>query len=292
MSTQPVGKCVNFRLCPKADSREAIPLAPRDADPVCPSCGQPLLVSTPVVNPRRNALFALAILAVLLLGGAGFALKHFLTKGSAAAVSVPTTKPAPAVAAASPEVAASSLPPAAGPSVAAGSPSSAVASPSPAVPRPAARAVGSGPGAVASTPVETASPGKPHHTVAVPADAPAYSSLVKSADKLDTALHFKRGSGLLDDGATRDLTRLASVLKSAGYRNRKVLVAGFADNTGEPEFSKYLSAKRAQIVVAELTAQGVPVAQTFGFGQIAPIGDNATREGRERNRRVEIFVAR
>jgi flagellar motor protein MotB len=41
-----------------------------------------------------------------------------------------------------------------------------------------------------------------------------------------------------------------------------------------------------------VAALGLTVAQTFGFGQAVPIRDNATLDGQEKNRRVEIFIAR
>ncbi len=264
MLTRTVGRCVNFHLCPKADSREAIPLAARDANPVCPNCRQPLLVSTPVVNPRRNAFVAVGILAVLLLVGLGFALRHYLTSSSIAGVAVPTTAPASAVAVADGSVKTTSRPNAAT----------------------SRRNVNHvGPGGTG------AAPPPPGRTATVPVDAPpAYANLLRTADKADFDIHFQRDSDTLDNNV--DVGRLVSLVKTDGYPARKVFVAGFADNTGDPEYSKLLSAKRAQTVAAELAAHGVTVAQTFGFGQIAPIGDNATPEGREKNRRVEIFVAR
>jgi outer membrane protein OmpA-like peptidoglycan-associated protein len=256
MSTRPVGKCVNFRLCPKADSRQAIPVAARDANRVCPDCSEPLLVSTPVVDRRRNALVAVGIIAVLLFAGLGFALRHYLTSGSIARVAIPATIPVSAAAVANRSVKTTSQ-------------------------RNVNRV-----GFVAAPPLRS-------RTVTIPADAPpAYANLLRTADKVDFALYFKRDSDILDNKANVDVGRLVSLLKTDGYRARKVLVAGFADNTGDPEYSRFLSAKRAQTAAAELASQGVTVAQTFGFGQVAPIRDNATPEGREKNRRVEIFIAR
>jgi outer membrane protein OmpA-like peptidoglycan-associated protein len=272
MSTRPVGKCVNFRQCPKADSREAIPVAASDANPVCPNCSQPLLVTTPVINPRRNALVASGIIAVVLLVGLGFIIRHYLTGGTSAPVAG-----APAAVASSPVASA--------PAAVA---SSHVASTSAPV-KTTSQSSPNGGGLVGSA----AAPPMRSRTVTAPVDAPPkYADLLRTADKVDFAVHFRPDSGILDDKANVDLGRLMPLLKTDRYRARKVLVAGFADNTGEPDYSIFLSTKRAQNVAALLTSQGVTVAQTFGFGQVAPIGDNATREGREKNRRVEIFMAR
>jgi outer membrane protein OmpA-like peptidoglycan-associated protein len=279
MSSRPVGKCVNFRQCPKADGREAIPVAARNANPVCPNCSQALLVTTPVVNPRRNAFVAVVIVAVLLFVGLGLVLRHDLTGGSIARVAIPTPAAAPALAVA-------------------GSPSAVASAPAP---------VASAPVAVASGRVKKTSQGNVNRvgfagtdterppqsrTSTVPVDAPpAYADLLRTADKVDFTLYFKPDSEIPDNDANA-MGHLVSLLKSDGYRARKVVAAGFADKTGEPGYSRLLSAKRAQNVAAVLASQGVAVAQTFGFGQVVPVGDNATREGREKNRRVEIFVAR
>jgi phosphate transport system substrate-binding protein len=130
-------------------------------------------------------------------------------------------------------------------------------------------------------------------TVAIPADAPpAYANLLRTADEVDFAVYFKADSDILDNKAHTDVGRLVSLMSTDGYRTRKLLLAGFADSTGDPEYSRFLSKGRAHSVAAELTSQGLTVAQTFGFGQAVPIRDNATLDGQEKNRRVEIFIAR
>ena len=283
-----------------ADSGQTFPIAARDANPVCPGCGEPLLVSTPVVNPRRNAFVAAGVVALLLLVGLGFALKHYFAGNSIASVAVPTTAPASSVA-----VANNSAQPTSAPSgAAADSSAKPTSAPSGAAADSSAKRT-SAPGVAAAdnsakpTSVKrdgsaggVTSPPPQSHSASIPVDAPPmYADLRRTADKLDFAFQFARGSKSLDDKANADIGRLTSLLKTETYRARKVLIAGFADNTGDPGYSKFLSAQRAQTVAAELTSQGVSVSKTFGFGQVAPTGDNATRAGREQNRRVEIFVA-
>lgn len=133
----------------------------------------------------------------------------------------------------------------------------------------------------------------PSRKVAIPAGAPPiYANLLRTADREDFTIFFDSDSYSLDNKAYVDVRRLVEGVNANGYRARKFVLAGFADNTGEPEYSKLLSEKRAQSVAAELSSLGLTVSQTFGFGQAVPIRDNATLDGQAKNRRVEIFIAR
>lgn len=70
----------------------------------------------------------------------------------------------------------------------------------------------------------------------------------------------------------------------------KVLLQGHADNVGSAAYNRKLSEKRAKAVAAYLISKGVPSKRlsTIGAGSSSPVADNATAEGRARNRRVEI----
>ena len=67
-------------------------------------------------------------------------------------------------------------------------------------------------------------------------------------------------------------------------------VEGHTDNTGSAARNRALSQARARAVVAALAAKGIDAARlsAAGFGQDTPIADNATEEGRAKNRRVEL----
>jgi len=70
----------------------------------------------------------------------------------------------------------------------------------------------------------------------------------------------------------------------------KISVEGHTDNQGNAAANQALSEKRAQAVVVWLTTHGIPAASLTakGFGQAQPVADNATEDGRAKNRRVEL----
>lgn len=74
------------------------------------------------------------------------------------------------------------------------------------------------------------------------------------------------------------------------YESTTIDVAGHADSTGPDDYNMALSQRRADSVASILTQNGVNPVRivAVGFGETRPIADNATAEGRAKNRRVEI----
>jgi OOP family OmpA-OmpF porin len=72
-----------------------------------------------------------------------------------------------------------------------------------------------------------------------------------------------------------------------------VVAAGFADSAGDDEYNLWLSKRRANNVKNYLVSTfniDMNRVVTLWFGELNPVADNATEEGRQRNRRVEIAV--
>lgn len=76
------------------------------------------------------------------------------------------------------------------------------------------------------------------------------------------------------------------------YPNSLVDVYGHTDSTGSDQHNQTLSESRARTVANYMAMQGVSGARirSQGYGETLPIADNATEEGRRRNRRVEIKI--
>lgn len=86
---------------------------------------------------------------------------------------------------------------------------------------------------------------------------------------------------------------LGSVAKVLDEYERTLIdVAGHTDSTGAESYNLDLSQRRADSVARYLTAQGIDARRVFtrGFGEAYPVGDNASAEGRRRNRRVELVL--
>jgi len=127
---------------------------------------------------------------------------------------------------------------------------------------------------------------------AVPQDASQrFRSLVAGATRLSTTFRFQPGSTLLDSRAARDVDRLVAYLRARHSDGAQLILAGFADNIGAASVSEAVSQKRVEAVVAALSRAGVSPGKAMGFGADVPVADNATADGREKNRRVEAYLA-
>ena len=104
-------------------------------------------------------------------------------------------------------------------------------------------------------------------------------------------IEFTPGSVVLNvaSGPVLDLAA-----RAAGDCPGTLRVEGHTDDTGNPAFNDQLSLRRAEAVRAAMIQRGVAADRLIaaGFGQSRPIGDNASEEGRARNRRIEIRIVR
>jgi outer membrane protein OmpA-like peptidoglycan-associated protein len=101
---------------------------------------------------------------------------------------------------------------------------------------------------------------------------------------------FDVNSFALRPAAQQDVARMAAILKE--YDKTNIRIAGHTDATGSESVNQTLSERRAEAVKNIMLGQGVAGNRltTIGFGKSQPIADNATAQGRQLNRRVEIAI--
>lgn len=107
-----------------------------------------------------------------------------------------------------------------------------------------------------------------------------------------TDVYFKTGSAVITPEYKEALDQLAQkALSSKGY---VIEITGHADSTGNMQRNRALSQQRADAVVRYLQENhDIPLRRMvtpFGYGQMKPVADNTTAEGRRQNRRVEVKI--
>jgi len=108
--------------------------------------------------------------------------------------------------------------------------------------------------------------------------------------RLSTTFRFQPGSIDLDTRALRDVDRLAAYLRSHNTDGTHLLLLGFADNIGAADVNVSVAQKRAETVAAALNRIGITGEHTKAFGAAYPVADNTTTDGRDKNRRVEVYL--
>lgn len=106
-----------------------------------------------------------------------------------------------------------------------------------------------------------------------------------------TGTQFAFNSAALTPSAIADLQdTLESLRADPGL---SIYIEGHTDSVGPDAYNLRLSERRADAVKDYLVSKGVAAdrIETHGFGESKPLADNATDEGRARNRRVEVYRA-
>ena len=98
----------------------------------------------------------------------------------------------------------------------------------------------------------------------------------------DKAVLKPEGKAKLDD----------LVSKVKGINLEVIIAVGHTDSVGSDAYNQKLSIKRSEAVKAYLISKGIEKNRVYteGKGEKQPVADNKTKDGRAKNRRVEIEV--
>jgi OOP family OmpA-OmpF porin len=138
----------------------------------------------------------------------------------------------------------------------------------------------------APAPAPAAAPAAPAPRAAAPAPAPAAATKVTYA--ADAFFDFDK-SALKAEGKAK-LDDLVGKVK--GINLEVIIAVGHTDSVGADAYNQKLSVRRAEAVKAYLVSKGIEKNRVYteGKGEKQPVADNKTKEGRAKNRRVEIEV--
>lgn len=143
----------------------------------------------------------------------------------------------------------------------------------------------------AIVPVKAAPAPAPAAAPAPPAAAPA-AVAPPAATKVTYAADafFDFDKSVLKPAGKAKLDDLVGKIK--GINLEVIIAVGHTDSVGSDSYNQKLSVRRSEAVKAYLVSKGIEKNRVYteGKGEKQPVADNKTREGRAKNRRVEIEV--
>lgn len=123
----------------------------------------------------------------------------------------------------------------------------------------------------------------------VTADASSLSDEINKSGRVAVyGIHFDTNKATIQPDSEDTLNQIVKLMQDNA--DWKLRIEGYTDNAGNASANQVLSEKRAQAVVAWLSAHGVDKSRLAaqGLGQKNPVADNSTDDGRAKNRRVEL----
>jgi OmpA-OmpF porin, OOP family len=120
-----------------------------------------------------------------------------------------------------------------------------------------------------------------------PPPPPGYETFTLAAEAL-----FGHDKSVLKQAGKDAIHALDEKIKSKGATVVDIDVIGHTDSDGSEEYNQALSIRRAESVRNHMVSEGIDasIIDVSGKGELSPVADNRTREGRALNRRVDVHV--
>jgi OOP family OmpA-OmpF porin len=125
----------------------------------------------------------------------------------------------------------------------------------------------------------------------VKVDEKGCAIMVKEKVSVDLKVEFEFDSAVIKETHKDDIRKLAEFLKT--YPDTKAVIEGHACNIGTEQYNLELSLRRAESVKQRLVEYGIDSSrlEIIGHGELLPVADNKSEEGRKKNRRVVSVIS-
>ncbi|HQY38493.1 MAG TPA: OmpA family protein [Giesbergeria sp.] len=145
-------------------------------------------------------------------------------------------------------------------------------------------------GALAAAAAPAAAPAPAAPAAATPAATPAPAPAMATKVTYAADAFFDFDKSVLKPAGKAKLDDLVSKVK--GINLEVIIAVGHTDSVGSDAYNQKLSVRRSEAVKAYLVSKGIEKNRVYteGKGEKQPVADNKTKEGRAKNRRVEIEV--
>jgi phosphate transport system substrate-binding protein len=117
-----------------------------------------------------------------------------------------------------------------------------------------------------------------------------YLEATKYGMMISKSIHFKADSLELTEDGKSAINRVADKLLSIRQDAGKIRLVGFSDSQASTDESKALGLAMANVVATELRKRNVNTGYIYSFGDALPLDEDSTPYGRERNRRVQVWI--
>jgi len=131
----------------------------------------------------------------------------------------------------------------------------------------------------------------PGTTAGAEVDDTGCEGIAETVETIELNVQFPTNSSVIGNAYDNEIRRVADFMRE--YPETTVEIAGHSDSTGEAEYNRFLSQRRAEAVAARLTdALGISEdrVSAMGYGESEPVASNDTAAGRAENRRVEARI--